>query len=367
MAKGWLRRTSKTLIIAFNILVSLVFLFAALAPIINPSQWWLHGFLPLITPYLILILIFFILFWLISRPIWSLISIFSLAIGYKQIPVVFAWSGDRGFSKMKPNNCLRLVNWNIQSFNGLSKIRNTGLPVRVEIAEAILNNNPDVICLQEFNTANEENNIALFAKTHPNYFFSSDYKGSGSSYQSGSIIFSKYPICKTGQTKFPNAESVIFIDIVKGIDTIRIYTTHLQSFKFKKQDYRDIEKIKDSDNESLSASKNLVRKMKAAYQKRGIQADIVQEELKKCPFPSIICGDFNDVPNSYTYFNIRGNRLDAFLERGFGIGRTFISIAPTLRIDYILPDPVFEIKQFDLVDQGLSDHIMLLSDIRLKK
>ena len=154
---------------------------------------------------------------------------------------------------------------------------------------------------------------------------------------------------------------------MKGTDTLRIFTTHLQSFKFKKGDYENIEKIKGSENNAFSASKSLIRKMKLAYQKRGIQTDIVQKALRESPYPSLICGDFNDVPNSYTYFNIRQDWQDAFLKKDFGIGRTFISLAPTLRIDYILAGNQFEIKQFDMVDEALSDHIMLLADIRLKK
>ena len=69
---------------------------------------------------------------------------------------------------------------------------------------------------------------------------------------------------------------------------------------------------------------------------RGIQATIVRNATDKSPYPSVVCGDFNDVPNSYTYFNIRGKRQDAFLASSFGVGRTSDALAPTLRIDYIL-------------------------------
>lgn len=367
MAKGWLRRTTKSIIISINIVLALIFLIGALSPYINPAHFWIHGFFSLITPYLILVLILFILFWLISRPKWSLISLIALCIGWKQIPVVFAWSGDSGFSKRKPENSFRMVDWNIQSFNGLSKNSETKKRNRIEVAASILQRYPDIICLQEFNTARQENNIDLFKQSHPYYFFSKDYIGNSGDYQSGCIIFSKYPIADTGKISFPLAESLIYVDIVKGPDTIRIFTTHLQSFKFKKGDYDDMEKIKETKEEALAATKSLMGKMKRAYQKRGLQADLVQKAIKESPYPTVICGDFNDVPNSYTYFNIRGDMQDAFLKKDFGIGRTFISLAPTLRIDYILAGNQFEIKQFDMVDEALSDHIMLLADIRLKK
>ncbi len=367
MAKGWIRRTTKKFFIIVNAIIVLFFLIAALSPYINPNQIWLHGLLALTTPYLILALILFTLFWLISKPIWSLMPIIALLIGWQQISVVFAWTGNSIFTKRKAENHFRIVNWNVQSFNGLSKDALAKKLVRNEVASSILKTYPDVICLQEFNNAEAENNISLFKSTHRYYFFSKDHKRNDGTYQSGCIIFSKYPIIDSGRVVFPSEESLIYADLLKGNDTIRVFTTHLQSFKFKKKDYADIEKIKESDESSFSASLSIMRKMKAAYKKRGIQADLVRNALNKSPYPSVITGDFNDVPNSYTYFNIKGDKNDAFLQRSFGLGRTFISLAPTLRIDYILLDKQFEVKQFDMVDESLSDHIMLVADIRLKK
>ena len=110
----------------------------------------------------------------------------------------------------------------------------------------------------------------------------------------------------------------------------------------------------------------LLGRLKIAYKIRGIQAQIVRKELDQSPYPALICGDFNDVPNSYTYFQIRKDWQDAFLSTSFGIGRTYLAIAPTLRIDYILADNNFIIKQFDLVDEVLSDHLMIVADISIR-
>jgi endonuclease/exonuclease/phosphatase family metal-dependent hydrolase len=80
-----------------------------------------------------------------------------------------------------------------------------------------------------------------------------------------------------------------------------------------------------------------------------------------------LTGDFNDVPNSYTYFTIRKNLQDAFLKNGFGIGRTYSTLAPTLRIDYILATREFTIPQFNRIVKDYSDHYLLVADLRLKK
>jgi endonuclease/exonuclease/phosphatase (EEP) superfamily protein YafD len=96
---------------------------------------------------------------------------------------------------------------------------------------------------------------------------------------------------------------------------------------------------------------------------RSKQAHIVKEIVSNSPHPFIITGDFNDVPNSYTYFTIKGKDLsDAFLQRGFGLGRTYSALSPTLRIDYILHTKNLDVKQFNRIVKKYSDHYMLIAD-----
>jgi len=371
MARSFLRRATKTLVVILNLTIVVLFLLACLSPFLSTANWWMIGFTGLIVPYLIIGLVFFIIFWLIVKPRMALISVAALLIGFQQVNVVFAWRPGPAVNKKKPEGLLRVVSWNIQSFNGFTNNETARKLARTELVESILKFEPDVICLQEFNHKEgrhpESDNLSLFNKVYPYHHFSKDYMRNGGEYQSGCIIFSKYPIANTGKIKYPVAESLIYADLIKGNDTIRVFNTHLQSFKFKEADYSDLEKIRVQDDEGLKASKNIVRKMRLAFKRRGVQAGMVKAELDKSPYPSIICGDFNDVPNSYTYFHIKGQWQDAFLKKGFGIGRSFIALAPTLRIDYILAHPDFTVKMFDMVDEGLSDHIMLVSDLQLKK
>ncbi|OIR05069.1 endonuclease/exonuclease/phosphatase family protein [mine drainage metagenome] len=371
MAKNAVRKTSKKIFVIINLIIVVLFLSACLSPWLNPAQFWWIGFLGLLIPYFILILLFSVIFWLIAKPKLALISAVTLLIGWQQISVLLAFHTKNEFEKTKNKNGIRIVDWNVESFNGLSKNKAIKKHIREDIAGTITDLEPDIICLQEFNSTNhlntETNNIALFAQDYPYYYFSKDYKRSNGAYNSGCIIFSKYPFIDSGRIKYRVAESLIYADVVKEKDTFRIYTTHLQSFKFKKEDYDGMDKIMERDEDALAASKNIFYKMKLAFKRRGAQAKIVDEAMAKSPYPSIICGDFNDVPNSYTYFHIKKNRQDVFLKKGFGIGRSFIALAPTLRIDYILPDNNFNIQQFDMVDEGLSDHIMLVTDLSLKK
>ncbi len=366
------RRFTKRLLVGINLVVCLLFLIACLSPLVGPADWWPMGFFSLCVPYLIILIIFSIFFWLIVKPILVLIPIITLLIGYKQIEVLIAWHPMAAFQDQQPVNALRIVDWNVSSMYGLSENADKRKHNRLEIADAILKYDPGVICLQEFNhsfTGDKfSDNIGLFSTKYPYYFFSRDYTNKSGSYASGCIIFSKYPILDSGKVSYAgkNAESIIYADILKQGDTIRIYTTHLQSYKFTPADYGDIEKIKDQHDSLFEASRNIIQKMKNAFVKRAIQAKLIRNLTDSGSIASVICGDFNDVPNSYTYFQVRNKRQDAFLKQDFGIGSSYLSLAPALRIDYIFPDDAFDVLQFDMSDQGLSDHSMLIADIQLK-
>jgi len=370
MAKSVLRRVFKSFSLSITLFLAVLFLVACLSPYINPANWWFFGFMGLLVPYLILLLFFTVIFWLFAKPVIAWIPLVCLAFGWQQIEVAFAWHAGSGFNKKKNSQNIRIVDWNVRSFNGLSNNAESKRLVRNEIAEIVLKIQADIVCMQEFNNSTERenaDNISLFSKTFPYYYFSKDYLRKKGGYQSGSIIFSKYPIIDSGKTQYPVAESLIFADIKKGEDTFRVFTTHLQSFKFNKDDYADIEKIKGQEDETVAASKNIIIKMKRAFERRGLQSDIVRNQKDLSPIASIITGDFNDVPNSFAYFNIKGKWQDCFLKKDFGLGRTYLSLAPTLRIDYILADNRFAVKQFDMVDEDLSDHMMLVTDLRLIK
>lgn len=362
MSKHWIRRYSKKIFVSLNILLLVLFITGCLLPYMPPAFFSWAGFIGIAFPYTLLMVIFSLVFWLIVKPKFALLTGIVFLLSFKQIGSLFGFSMSPKFVNTKPNNALRIVSWNIESFNGLASKKN----VREDITKAIEKINADVVCLQEFNNSLNTNNLSLFSKLYPYHYFPGDYFRQIAGYTSGNVIFSKYPIINSKQIKYPTSESLLYIDVVALNDTVRIFTTHLQSYKFNKKNYDEIDKIKNQDDEALEASKSIIKKMKLAFIRRGEQAKIVDEELKKCSYPSVICGDFNDVPNNFTYWKIRGNRQDAFIKKGFGIGKTFTSLAPTLRIDYMLPDNNFDITQFDVADNGLSDHLLLICDVKKK-
>ena len=367
------RRISKLLFIIFNGITAILFLLACLAPYLNPVKWWFISLIGLGFAFIIVTLVAFIFFWLVFKPKFVLISLIPLLIGWKSISVFFAFHTPNKFDYSKQKNSLRVVHWNVARFTEWKRNNNKGSQVRLKMMDLLKGQEADVLCLQEFFTSTDSiyyNNLKYVMKEigYPYYYFSWDDDG----YKQwvGSIIFSKLPFLDTGMIRYPKPslpEALIYADIKWNKDTIRIYTTHLQSVQFRKKDFERIDHIKNTDDGMIENSRNIFSKLKKGVMYRSKQVEVAKKKISSSPHPYIFTGDFNDVPNSYTYFTIRDDDLqDAFLQTGFGVGRTFSYIAPTLRIDYIFTTKDFTINQFNRVIKDYSDHYMLVTDLQLK-
>lgn len=369
-----LRLFTKRFFIYSNCIVVFLFLLACLVPSLEPQDWWFISFLGLAFPFLLLLVLFFLIGWLlILKPRLALISFVALLFGIKSISVFYSFHTPAKFSITKNPSTIRVVSWNVARFIELKRNTNKGSEVRKKMFDLIKQQNADVLCLQEFHTSTNPlyyNNIEAVQRDlgYPYYYFSFDEDGDNHYYSS--IIFSRFPIVDSGRVRYPRPtlpDVLLHADInIKG-DTVRFYTTHLQSVQFVKKDYDRIGKIKSAEDSLIANSKSILAKLKTGITNRSLQADIVHEVISNSPYPRIFCADLNDVPNSYTYFTVKGDMQDAFLKKGTGIGRTFTGLSPTLRIDYMLADKQFNILQFKRVAKKLSDHFMLVADFELPK
>lgn len=374
MPKNLFRRITKKFIIICNAIAGLLFLLGCYAGYWNPQHWWFLGFLTLGLFYLFLVLLFFLFFWLFSRPRWTLVSLLAIAAGYKPLTEIIPLRIGSEFS-IPRNTQLRVMTWNVEHFDILE--HKSHPEKKKQMLDLINLYQPDVACFQEM-VAGERNPKAInylpdfmeqlrFADYFYSYNPKLDFDGD---HHFGIITFSKYPIINRQTVSFyPNDYNSIFqyIDIVKGGDTLRVFNIHLQSLRFSSDNLQYIDDPEFEDQKAIVQSKSIIKKFKAGFLKRKIQAERIRAEMEKSPYPVIVCGDFNDVPNSYAYHTIGRGMKNAFTERGAGIGRTFSGIAPTLRIDNIFADTRFVIDQYTSVSKKLSDHFPVLADMQLKK
>ena len=367
-----LRVIVKRTLVVLNIITAVLYLLSCLAPYIKPSSSWLIAILGLAFPFFLALMIGFIFLWLILklRRVWF--SIIILLFGYKSIAVFWAFNSPAAFEYKKDPKQIRIASWNVARFLEWKRNNNEKSQTRLKMLDQISKQSPDILCLEEFfhspDSSFYHNIREIQSMGYPYYYFSYDPDGD---YQYiGSAIFSKYPMIDTGLVRYfrPSMpEALVHADIKVNNDTIRVYATHLQSVQFRERDYEAIKEIKNAEDSLYANSRSVLGKVRKAMNLRSSQADIAKDILEDSPHPIIFCGDLNDTPNSYTYFTIRGEMQDAFLKKGFGIGRTYSSLSPTLRIDYIFADDHFRINQFTRLVKNLSDHFMIMADVELAK
>lgn len=375
MPKSLFRRFTKKFFIVTNFILAVLFLLGSYGGHLDPKNWWPLGFLTLSAFYFLLLLVFFILFWLFVKPGWSLISIITLLLSYKPVIQVIPLRFSSSFNKEKAAGGIRIISWNVEHFNILEHKKHP--EKKQQMLDLIKEYDPDIACFQEMVGSDSIKDAINYV---PDIETELHFNGNNYSYNRkldfdgkhhfGIITFTKLPITGKETVKFyPYDYNSIFqyTDVVKDTDTIRVFNIHLQSLKFTADNLKYIDDPEINSESDIKKSKSVISKLKSGFLKRKEQADRIRTEIDKSPYPVIVCGDFNDVPNSYAYNTIGSSMQNAFAEKGIGIGRTFSSISPTLRIDNIFVAEKFTVTQYTRINKKLSDHFPVFADIEMKK
>jgi endonuclease/exonuclease/phosphatase family metal-dependent hydrolase len=373
MPKSLFRRVTKKFSIIANIILAVLFLLGCYGGILNPQHWWPLGFVTLGAFYLLAALLVFILFWLFVKPKWALISVVAIVLGYKPVTHIIPLRFSSSFVKQKQPGALRIMSWNVEHFDILEY--KTHPERKKEMLNLIEDYQPDVACFQEMvgstNLPKAINYIPAIMQqmgfTGYNYSYESRFDFDAD-HHFGVITFSKYPIIlrqTVSNPPFDYNSTFQYTDVVKEEDTFRVFNIHLQSLKLSATNLEYIDKPVITDKEDLKKTKKVAGKLKRGFLSRKIQSEAIRAEMDKSPYPVIVCGDFNDVPNSYPYNTIGKGMQNTFAEKGSGIGRTYSGISPTLRIDNIFVSEKFAVEQFTRIPKKLSDHFPILTDVEI--
>ena len=359
-------------LIVLNIGVIVAYIICCLLPFINTGENWLLAFPGLVFPFIFFSLVFFIILWAFRKSKWWWISFIVLLIGFQQIVTVFGINFPKEFSYDKKPNTLRVLQWNVTSWDEGNRKDNGGNSFRIAMLALVKEQNADVLCFEEFfepkDTGYFKSNISSVTKMGFPYYYFVPTKINENDWPSGIAIFSKYPIIDSTNFSFKRnytGDHLVYADIKANNKIFRILATHLQPLYFDDPDYQISNWFKPEKETGANDFYSIFLKLKKGYEFRYIQSELVKEKIDASPYPVIICGDFNDLPNSSVYFKIKGNLQDAFLKKGSGFGRTTPFISPTLRIDYIFVDKSFKVTQFQVLNVSYSDnHYPIETDLQ---
>ncbi|WP_343533694.1 endonuclease/exonuclease/phosphatase family protein [Pedobacter sp.] len=326
------------------------------------------AFAGLAYPFFLLANLIFVIFWAFRRRfIFALVTLAIMALGWKPLNATYQFFGEEGSTVKESEHYVRLMTYNVHQFKKYGE--NNDVSTRDQIFKLLEDQNPDVICFQEFFTRRKGefdliDSVKKRLKLKHYYFvptIDNNYEAAGLA------IFSRYPIDNKGEVPFSQVpgNGSIYADIKVGGQLFRIYNVHFQSISFQKEDYDYIDKVTTKMNTEYKSSRRIASMLKAAFERRSEQVKIMKAEMQKCKLPFVIAGDFNDTPASYCVTQITKSLKNAFIEKGSGFGKTYNGAFPNFQIDYIATTKDFDIINHHVSKEKLSDHFPVRSDLRL--
>ncbi|MDR0537224.1 MAG: endonuclease/exonuclease/phosphatase family protein [Tannerellaceae bacterium] len=352
--KNILHNILRYILLATNILVSILLIFSAYSDRISPEQEIFFSYLGLVYPFICMANMLFIFYWLLARKWFLLISLFSFLV---------CWEPTRNYFPLHPNrevpdtDVIKVLTYNVMGF--ANAVHTDKVPNR--IVRYIAQSGADIVCLQEY-TVREGNDKRLTSQKlnealsmYP-YYSVVRLKNLNNSL----AIYSKYPILLSRPILYSshnNGSSIHLINI--NGKTLTLINNHLESFKLTSRDkshYSDF--ITEPGPEHFDELRGTMRqKLGPAFLLRAKQARIIAEEIRKIRSDyTIVCGDFNDTPISYAHRTIQGNLRDAYADSGWGPSGTYNQNYFWFRIDHILFSPNMEVFNCTVDKVKYSDH-----------
>ena len=344
---SWFNKIMFFLNIVLTVLTFSVYILPFLAPKIFPLLSVLTLFMP---AFFVLNGLFFI-YWGIQFKKRLILSGLVLLTGITFISKFYKFSQSEYVFDEKD---FSVMSYNVRLFNVFKWLDRDDIASNIKTF--IDDKNPDILCIQEYS-----NSAHIDLKVYPHRYIFIE----GDQIKTGQAIFSKFPILYEGNIVFPKSNNnVIYADIKRGKDVIRVYNMHLQSIKISP----DVNEISDNiDNVNQQKSQLIYTRISKAFRQQQEQAEIFKENIKECKYPIVICGDMNNSPFSYVYRNIKGKLKDSFEEAGKGFGATYKFRYYPARIDYIFADSKMKVKQFEsFPDFENSDHYPVMARLSME-
>ena len=333
-----------------NILLVLLWACAFLAPYINPKTFAFGSLLAIGYPLLLAIHLFFVFYWLIRFNKLIYLSILVLILSYFFSVPVFQTKSK--FKALAKDLSFSILSYNTQSFYYYGGSKENVKDLKSKLAHFLNQENANIVCLQEaraeFHSSINYTNKSIFGSNQ---------------------IYSSYEIVSSGKLQFEEATTNIstYADIVLNYDTVRVYNLHLESLHLGNSNFK---LLKDWDDENTeqevkTQTQEISNKISIASSKRVQQVNTILTSIENSPYPSVLCGDFNDVSQSYIYRKLTTNHKDVFLTSGKGFGATFSQLLIPFRIDYILFPKNWAAYNFEVLETKLSDHQAIRCDVEM--
>ncbi len=349
--------TYRLLALTINLVIGGCLLVASYSYLIPPDRLSLPHLFTLAFPCFFFIEVFLLLQIFLRPRKFVLLPLLFLLLSAKSIqnyfPIHFT------YPKKETGNTIQIISYNIQRF---ASSESTHKGKSNTVLDLLCESNADIICLQEYASASSPK-YGLTQKEIEKILSQYPYRHIFTPKNSimGIACFSKFPIKKAKPIAFKTSQnSACLYQLDIGGKTLTLINCHLESNHLEKEDrelYSYITKHPTQTSELLpEAKKQLWHKLAHAGAIRATQARTIRQIADDIPNAILICGDFNDTPQSYAYRKIRGKFNDAYVSTQFGPNITYHESRFWFRIDHILYNTELRAISTDIIKKKYSDH-----------
>lgn len=303
-------------------------------------------------PLLIMANAIFLIYWLMLRRFhWMCMPLITLLCCIPYIGTLYQFGSQDEKADAKPG--IKIASYNVAMFG-----RETSGFMAQDILSEMKKQKVDIVCFQEYNDfAGDKRN----SDSYKDYF---PYKAVG---ENDMIIYSRYPIIKTKNINFEMTNnSAMWAEVNVNENIYRVYNAHLETTGINGALHRAAKQ----QSKGLDVPNNaLINTLYGSYTvgmiARSGQANQIAMDMRESEAPVIVCGDFNDVPYSYVYNTMLGDKIDGFKECGSGFMSTFRG-NKQVRIDYIFHDKSIEGISYYKKELSYSDHYPIFMRVATK-
>lgn len=313
-----------------NIATVIVMLLVGYSDRLYPADYPILSTMGMAFPLFLLVNLAFLFFWLLFKWTKSWIPIGGFLLAY--VPISIYMPIHPGSSADEDD--LKLISYNVCTYGGNFKYEQGFETVRDYLKE----NMADIVCIQE-----DVDSWRGYVKQEYDKFYAyNDTAVIANHNKSFNAlgIHTKYPILRRERVNYDSSSngSVAWWLNVKG-DTVIVVNNHFESCHLNNTDRRQYRQILHGEMTSDSVrneSQLLLVKLAEANAKRCKQIDAVLDYVRQhSQYATIVCGDFNDNPISYSRHAMSEMLTDCYVATGTGIGLSYNQKAFSFRIDHV--------------------------------
>ena len=304
-------------------------------------------------PLLIIANVVFLIYWLVRlRFHWALMPLITLLCCIPYIGTIFQVGSTDEKADVKSG--IKFASYNVARFSG----ETTGF-IAQDILSEMKRQKVDIVCFQEYNDfSGDKKNSDSYKDYFPHSAFGNN----------DMVIYSRYPIVNKKNIDFEQTNnSAMWVEVNVNNNIYRVYNVHLETTGINSA----LHKASKLANKGVEVQGNAL--MNAIYGgytigmiARSGQANMLAMDMRESEAPVIVCGDFNDVPYSYVYNTMLGDKIDGFKECGSGFMYTYRG-GKNVRIDYIFHDKGLEGISYYKKELSYSDHYPVFMRIATKQ